>query len=181
MIIASFNVESLFERAQALDKQDWATGAPALEQHAEINRLLGEPIYTDAIKKRIVDLLVKLGLDKSDEGRGCARLRVNRGHLLTRSAGEVTIVAAGRVDWIGWVELKMEPVNELATQHTAQVLKDIDADVQVVVEAESRISLETPERGHARGKTTVGRSRTDARELLGKHRSRMRAARARFK
>ena len=84
---------------------------------------------------------MKLGLDKSDEGRGYARLRVNRGHLLTRSAGTITIVAKGRVDWIGWVELKMEPVNELATQHTAQVLKDINADVQVVVEAESRISL----------------------------------------
>ena len=90
MIIASFNVESLFERAQALDEQNWATGAPALEQHAEVNKLLGEPVYTAAIKTKIVDLLVKLGLDKSDEGRGYARLRVNRGHLLTRSAGTIT-------------------------------------------------------------------------------------------
>src|SRR4051812_31648 len=105
MIIASFNVESLFERAQALDEQNWATGAPALEQHAEVNKLLGEPVYTAAIKAKIVELLVKLGLDKSDEGRAYARLRVNRGHLLTRSVGTITIVAKGRVDWIGWVEL----------------------------------------------------------------------------
>jgi hypothetical protein len=83
--LASFNVESLFERAQALDEQNWATGAPALEQHAEVNKLLGEPVYTDAIKTKIVDLLVKLGLDKSDEDRGYARLRVNRGHLLETS------------------------------------------------------------------------------------------------
>ena len=41
----------------------------------------------------------------------------------------------------GWVELKKEPIRETAIQNTARVLKDLVADVQAVVEAESRVAL----------------------------------------
>jgi endonuclease/exonuclease/phosphatase family metal-dependent hydrolase len=52
------------------------------------------------------------------------------------------IVANGREDWIGWVELTKEPTDELATEHTAIVMRDIDADVLGVVEADNRTALE---------------------------------------
>ena len=39
------------------------------------------------------------------------------------------------------MELKTEPVDELAMRHTARVIKDIDADILGVIEAENRISL----------------------------------------
>ena len=51
------------------------------------------------------------------------------------------VAAAGRSDWIGWVELKTEPVDELAMQHTAMVIRDINADILGVVEADSRPAL----------------------------------------
>jgi len=41
----------------------------------------------------------------------------------------VQIVATGRKDWIGWLELKTERVNEIATQNTARVVREIKADV----------------------------------------------------
>src|SRR5262249_12689132 len=44
-------------------------------------------------------------------------------------------------DWIGWVDLTQEQVNEEATRNTARVIKNIDADVLGVVEAESRPAL----------------------------------------
>jgi endonuclease/exonuclease/phosphatase family metal-dependent hydrolase len=141
MRISSFNVESLFDRPIAMNGSDWDAHKQALEDYSEVNELLGQAAYSTADKARIVQLLTALGLDKSDDGHGLAILRQNRGHLVSRSGGQLTVTANGRGDWVGWVELKTEPVNETATLNTAQVIKDIGADVQAVVEAENRVSL----------------------------------------
>ncbi|MEO5885388.1 MAG: endonuclease/exonuclease/phosphatase family protein [Candidatus Limnocylindrales bacterium] len=142
MRIGSYNVENLFDRAKALALPTWADGKLVLEQHARVNELFNEPIYTPAIVVKILDLLGKLGLLGRDDAGQYAMLRQNRGRLLTRrNDGTVDIVAAGRLDWVGWVELKKEPVNELATQHTAMVIRDVNAQILGVVEAENRISL----------------------------------------
>jgi endonuclease/exonuclease/phosphatase family metal-dependent hydrolase len=138
--IASYNVESLFDRAKALNPNDRAAGKKILEAHAQINHLLGEPVYTDEVRKEIVRLLGELGLSKQDDGT-LARLRQNRGSLVKRSRGRVEVVASGRDAWIGWVELEKEPVNELATRHTAQVMRDVDAQVMAVIEADNRTAL----------------------------------------
>jgi endonuclease/exonuclease/phosphatase family metal-dependent hydrolase len=141
MRIASFNVESLFDRPKAMNPLNWDIGRPILEAHARINDLFNERAYTKTMKTEILDLLSRLGLANKDEAE-FAILRQNRGHLLTRHVdGTVEIVASGRNDWIGWVELTTEPVNQLATRHTARVIKDVDADVQAVVEADNRVSL----------------------------------------
>ncbi|MFN8221737.1 MAG: hypothetical protein U0R50_00655 [Gaiellales bacterium] len=146
MRIASFNVESLFDRAKALATTTWAEGRPILEAYATANRLINEPVYTPEIKEQLVEALIALGLRKEDLPRnGYAILRQNRGRLLKRSkVGNTTtleIVAGGRDDWIGWVELAKEPTNERATQHTAMVMRDVDADVLGVVEADNRTAL----------------------------------------
>lgn len=141
MRISSFNVESLFDRPIAMNQPTWGDGRVALEQQAKVNALLGETTYTASIKAQVVTLLTELGLDKSDDGHGFAMLRQNRGRLVSRSGGVLAVVANGRDDWVGWVELKTEPVNETATLNTAQVVKDLGADIQAVVEAENRVSL----------------------------------------
>jgi endonuclease/exonuclease/phosphatase family metal-dependent hydrolase len=120
----------------------WEQGRPILEQHARINELVNQAQYSAADKIEMLDLLTKLGLNGSDEGGPFARLRQVREHLVKRPPGKpVEIVANGRADWIGWVELKTEPVDELAMRHTARVMKDIDAEILGVIEAENRISL----------------------------------------
>lgn len=140
--IASYNVENLFERPSAMRLATWEEGRPILEQHARINELLNQASYSAADKAEILGLLTSLGLNGADEGGPFARLRQIREKLVKRPPGKpVEIVANGRVDWIGWVELKTEPVDEMAMRHTARVIKDIDADILGVIEAENRISL----------------------------------------
>ncbi|HEX2137100.1 MAG TPA: endonuclease/exonuclease/phosphatase family protein [Microvirga sp.] len=152
MRIAAFNVENLFERARVLNQDQWledpdaassrwSAGREVLESYSKLNALLRKAVYRAADKAAIVEHLRCLGLGRSDETEFVI-LRRNRGALLKRSrSGGIEVVADGREDWIGWLELKKEPVDEVATQNTARVLRDVNADVVVVVEAEHRISL----------------------------------------
>lgn len=139
--IASYNVENLFARAKALNKSTWAAGQPVVAAQAELTPLLEEPVYTEPIKARILELLGVLGLLRSDDSV-FVRLRKIRGQLLRRPrSGPVLVVAAGRGSWVGWTELKTEAVNEWATKHTAMVMHDLNANLLAVVEAESRPTL----------------------------------------
>jgi endonuclease/exonuclease/phosphatase family metal-dependent hydrolase len=142
MKLASYNVENLFMRARALSGPGFsAEGKEILKAQADINSILGKDHYTPADKTKIIQLLDTLGLKKSDESK-FAILRQNRGHLVKRPQnGPIEVVANGRDDWIGWVDLTLEQVNEEATRNTARVIKVIDADVLGVVEAESRPAL----------------------------------------
>lgn len=141
MRLASYNVENLFMRARALNGKTIAEGKEILKAHADINAIISKQTYTKADKAKIVTLLETLGLTKSDANK-FAILRQNHGHLVKRAKGKpIEVVADGRDDWIGWVDLVVEPVNEKATRNTARVIADIGADVIGVVEAENRPAL----------------------------------------
>jgi endonuclease/exonuclease/phosphatase family metal-dependent hydrolase len=140
MKLASYNVENLFQRARAMNQATQTTGRSILKMHAEMNGILSKEKFTASDKKRIVALMKALGIDKKDEGEFVI-LRQNRGHLVKRSAGGLEVVADGRGDFIGWLDLKMEAVNEVATRMTARVIQEVGADVIGLVEAESRPAL----------------------------------------
>jgi endonuclease/exonuclease/phosphatase family metal-dependent hydrolase len=144
MILGSFNVENLFDRAKALNRDTWAQGEPVLAAHAEVNTLLEHDPYTAEDKARILELLGRLGILRGDDGPFVV-LRKIRGQLVRRPRDRskpVEVVAGGRSSWIGWVDLKTEHVDELAMEHTAMVIRDVGADVLGVVEAEARPVLD---------------------------------------
>jgi len=150
--LATFNVENLFARAKALDTEEREAGQPALAAFERFNRVAAEPVYSDQDKADLIEALTRLRvLVETDEGLrlnknqfddAWALLRENRGDFLAAPDDrEPRIVAKGRGDWLGWVELTVEPVDETSTRMTARVIEDLAPDMLCVVEAENRPAL----------------------------------------
>ncbi|RCS22157.1 endonuclease/exonuclease/phosphatase family protein [Phyllobacterium salinisoli] len=138
MRLAVYNVENLFDRAKVMNHGSWEDGRPVLDRFAALNGLLGQLSYDENDRAGMARLMIELGLEKSDTGP-FVLLRRNRGGLLKRpKTGGIEIVAEGRADWVGSLELRDEPINEHAMRNTARVMSDLDADVLGVVEAENR-------------------------------------------
>jgi len=139
--IAAFNVENLFERAAAFNKPTTAESQRILHKTSRLNELFEEPSYAGH-EGEIIQLMTELGLDRSDRGNDAVLLRKIRGAVVKRPYGQpIEVVASGRSDWIGWVEAKKEPVNEIAVDNTGRVIRDVDADVLAVIEADNRPAL----------------------------------------
>lgn len=139
MKIAAFNVENLFDRAKVFN-DDTDIHDAVLKQHAELNTLFEKDIYTAADKARMLELMTDLGLLNRNDGK-FVRLRKIRGQIIKRPRDRRKprkIVAKGREDWIGWVELKTEAVDETAILLTAKTIFEVGADILCLVEAESR-------------------------------------------
>jgi endonuclease/exonuclease/phosphatase family metal-dependent hydrolase len=153
MRLATYNVENLFERPVAMNQATWAVGKAALAAYSDFNSIIEESIYTAAIKTKVLQNLEDLELLKKNQ-QGALRLassskyailRENKGHLLKQpqdSSQSVQVVASGRESWDGWVDLIIDPVNEIATKNTSQVIADKNPDVIGIVEAENRLTLQ---------------------------------------
>jgi endonuclease/exonuclease/phosphatase family metal-dependent hydrolase len=149
--LASFNVENFFARPNALNVLDWDEGQPILAAYAEFNALIQKAVYAPADKARMIELLLLLDVYRAKNGivhrnrvvtPRWAWLRANRGTFdVDHEQTGIEIVAGGRSNWIGWLELATEPVDEVATRMTARVIADLGADVLAVIEAESRPTL----------------------------------------
>lgn len=142
MKLASYNVENLFERAKALNLDDWKAGKAILDDYAKFNAIIAKESYTKTDKEALLALLEQYGLTKETESEYFL-LRENRGRLRKKATSKTkaSIVANGRSDWLGWLELMREPVNSAAMSNTARVIADINADVIGIIEAEDRPGL----------------------------------------
>jgi endonuclease/exonuclease/phosphatase family metal-dependent hydrolase len=140
MKIAAFNVENLFDRPKAFNLEDHAKGAAITDAVAEINVLINKDEYSAADKARMLVLIRELKLTSSKPP--FVNYRKIRGAFWKQPKnGPMEIVANGRGDWVGWVELKTEHNNAVAVMNTGRVIKEVGADILAVIEAEDRVAL----------------------------------------
>jgi endonuclease/exonuclease/phosphatase family metal-dependent hydrolase len=141
MKIAAFNVENLFDRAKAFNEEDANKAQRVIRAVAELNCLFEADVYSDADKERMLELVDALEFNRFNEGP-LALVRRIRGKIFRRpQSGGIEVVATGRNSWLGWAELKTAPVDEIAVVNTGRVIRDVDADILAVVEAEDRVAL----------------------------------------
>jgi endonuclease/exonuclease/phosphatase family metal-dependent hydrolase len=141
MKIAAFNVENLFDRAKAFNEEDANKAQRVIRAVAELNCLFEADVYSDADKERMLELVDALEFNRFNEGP-LALVRRIRGKIFRRpQSGGIEVVATGRNSWLGWAELKTAPVDEIAVVNTGRVIRDVDADILAVVEAENRVAL----------------------------------------
>lgn len=140
MKIASYNLENLFNRAKVFEEKS-TVSSKILKQVADLNSLFEKETYSKSDKSKMLSILNELGLAKVDNA-SFAILRKIRGQILKRpKSSSPEIIANGRDSWVGWVELKVSPVNATAIMNTGRVLRDVDADIIAIIEADSRVAL----------------------------------------
>lgn len=118
-------------------------GQRAIDDHAELNRIIEKPRYDQADLRQLLKLEKRYrfaALDPPDAA--LVQLHTVRKNLYSRSRdGTVSVKAAGRADWVGWFELHREDVRWKAIYNTGRVVAEVDADIVVTIEVENRPSL----------------------------------------
>jgi endonuclease/exonuclease/phosphatase family metal-dependent hydrolase len=143
--VAVFNVENMFTRPSAFADDAGASGRQAVEDHAELNRIVEKAVYSEADKGRLleIDAVYKFSA-KNPPSNALVTLQKIRGQLFSvaQQSGLVSVPATGRSSWTGWFELRRTDIVWEAIRNTGLVIKSVDADIMMCVEAENRPTLD---------------------------------------
>lgn len=121
-----------------------SAGRKDIEDHAELNGIVGKDAYTPNDKKRLIELSERYGfylLNPPDDA--LIFLQKIREQLYKKPKNKpLKVVTNGRADWTGWFELRRTNIDWPATYNTGRVIAETHPDILIVVEVENRPTLE---------------------------------------
>ena len=143
--IATYNVNNLFERARVMQLEGFSSQASGILRDVQrLNALFAKDSYAGSVGQKIKALLEKYDFQKP-KGNPWFKINEVRGRLFRvkkKPSVAIELVAKGRQDWLGWVELVRETADEASTENTARVIQAVKPDLLCVVEVEDRLTLD---------------------------------------
>lgn len=142
LTIATYNLNNLFRRAKLLQLEGFSPIArKVLNDIRDLNELFEKDSYQGNTGSRIVELLdTYFGEGATDKWFTINQVR---GKLYkTKRDKTIELVAKGKNDWFGWIELDTEEIDSECVRNTARVIQATKAHIMCVVEVEDRITLD---------------------------------------
>lgn len=151
--LGTFNANNLFRRPKVLQLAGLSEpAAVVLNDIAKLDELLAKDAYAGTVRTAIIQLLEKYDFHRTHQSPDDRWFTINevRGRLFrvklppsgTSAKPKIELMAKGRSDWLGWIELTRESVDAVATDNTARVIQAMNADVLCLVEIEDRHALD---------------------------------------
>jgi endonuclease/exonuclease/phosphatase family metal-dependent hydrolase len=142
MRIATYNLNNLFERPKVLELDGFSSEAkPILKAYYWLVNTVEKETYSESYKTQMLDY-IKLYVEPKKRTEKYITINQVKGKLYSTYQGKLSIKASGRADWLGWIDLVKNEVNEVATQNTARVVQEVNADILCCVEVENRLALQ---------------------------------------
>ncbi len=139
MKIATYNIQNIFYRDRALIKK-YRT-----ENHElwveEFEALMVKGMRTSKEYNRMRALSQLLGFEDSQNSPYLTMMHKMGQLFLKKNVEAKAYKATHLTDWNGWVKLNSNPINDIAIENKAKVIKEAFPDVLILLEVEDRVSL----------------------------------------
>ena len=132
--IATYNVENLFRRAAILNLRDTKRIDELLELVRQLQKLLGQDVYTAELKNEVFEVSHQLVLYidvRRDAGSLGDWKKEN-----DRTGFRINKSCKGRGDWLGEIVFKAKEFSDEQRKNTGKVIKALNADNLCAVEVE---------------------------------------------
>lgn len=139
MKIATYNIQNIFHRDTALIKKYREENQELWVEEFETLLLKGMRTNTEFNRMRALSQL--LGFEDSQNSPFLTMIHKMGQLYLKKNVEEKVYKATHLTDWNGWVKLSSKPINEIAVNNKARVIKEASPDVLILLEVEDRVSL----------------------------------------